>query len=118
MDPVGFQHSDGPQWRISEQGPGKALKLKVQVPQRAGVLPYPATGGVCGSRHKMLMQSVWEKHQNPWAPFLAHAAAPLLLYQRQVSSLKLKPKAARYMILHTNNGALGKDRRIKRLSAN
>lgn len=54
MDPAGFQHSDGPQWRISEQGPGKALKLKAQVPQRVGILPYPTlpTG------------SLWEQTQD------------------------------------------------------
>ena len=44
MDPVGFQHPDGPQWRINEQGPGKALKPKVWVPEGTAfysTLPYP-----------------------------------------------------------------------------
>lgn len=44
--PSGFQHSDGPQWRISEQGPGKALKLKVRVPEGTAFYPTLPTGSL------------------------------------------------------------------------
>lgn len=90
--------SEGPQWGISQQGPGRVLELKV-----------PGTTEGRDSRMKPKQDNCFKVYSKVLKPLGSLPCFP----QRWLLLCKLKQKAARFKLHYTNNSTLHKNRRSK-----